>query len=116
VSYPAEIWPFTLRARGLAITYFSAYTSLFLNVFANPIALEKIGWKYYILYIALLILICLTIYFVYPETKGHSLEEMARLFDGDDVLAQGTVLNSIIARKGAGMDVESTHIEGHKPE
>lgn len=26
----------------------------------------------------------ITVYFFYPETRGHSLEQMAVLFDGED--------------------------------
>jgi hypothetical protein len=31
-----------------------------------------------------LILAWVTIWFTYPETRGHSLEEMSLVFDGDD--------------------------------
>lgn len=30
---------------------------------------------------------CLTAYFYYPETRGHSLEQMAWIFDGEDAVA-----------------------------
>lgn len=50
----------------------------------NPIALGKIGWKYYFVFIVVLIAFWLTVYFFYPETRGFSLEQMAVLFDGDD--------------------------------
>jgi len=61
----------------------TAYGAIFFNVFVNPIALEAIGWKYYIVFAVILIIIIITIYFFYPETKGHSLEEMAVIFDGE---------------------------------
>lgn len=51
------------------------------NTFVNPIALDAIGWKYYIIFAVILVVITVTIYFFYPETKGHSLEEMAVIFD-----------------------------------
>ncbi|PYH96481.1 general substrate transporter [Aspergillus ellipticus CBS 707.79] len=73
MAYPAEI----LTA---ACTYFA----LLFNSFVNPIALDAIRWKYYIVYIALLILILVFIYLMYPETRGHSLESMAAIFDGDE--------------------------------
>jgi hypothetical protein len=50
----------------------------------NPIALGKIGWKYYFVFIAVLIAFWLTAYFFYPETRGFSLEQMAVIFDGED--------------------------------
>jgi hypothetical protein len=65
----------------------------FFNIFVNPIALDSIQWKYYLVYVGLLFIITLTIYFCYPETRGHSLEEMSRLFDGDEAVvhSEGTM-------------------------
>lgn len=82
MSYPAEIWPYFLRARGIALVQLSTYAAIFFNIFVNPIALEAIGWKYYIVFAVILVVITVTIYFTYPETRGHSLEEMQVIFDG----------------------------------
>ena len=84
ISYPSEIWEYTLRARGLAVTSMSTQLAVFFNIFVNPIALAAIAWKYYIVFAVLLVIITLTCYFFYPETRGYSLEEMARIFDGDN--------------------------------
>ena len=84
VSYVCEIWPYTYRARGLAISQLSTQAAVFFNIFVNPIALDAIHWKYYLVYVALLVVITITIYFFYPETNGHTLEEMVRVFDGDE--------------------------------
>ncbi|KAK4954144.1 hypothetical protein LTR10_007572 [Elasticomyces elasticus] len=83
-AYPAEIWSYNLRARGIALTQLSTYLALFFNIFVNPIALDAIAWKYYIVYVVILVVIVLTIFFFYPETKGHTLEEMAIIFDGSE--------------------------------
>ncbi|KAF6837133.1 sugar transporter [Colletotrichum plurivorum] len=83
VSYPAEIWSYHLRARGTALTQMSTYFGIFFNVFVNPIALEAMGWKYYLVFVVIIIIGSLIIYFFYPETKGHTLEEMAVIFDGE---------------------------------
>jgi hypothetical protein len=50
----------------------------------NPIGLENIGWKYYIVFCCFLVVIITTVYFTFPETKGYSLEEIATIFDGPD--------------------------------
>lgn len=81
-GYVCEIWPYTLRARGVAVTQVVTQLAVFFNIFVNPIALEAIAWKYYLVYVVILVLITLTIYFLYPETNGHSLEEMVAVFDG----------------------------------
>jgi Sugar (and other) transporter len=46
--------------------------------------LEAIGWKYYLVFVVVLVLFGLTAYFFYPETRGHTLEQMAVIFDGND--------------------------------
>ena len=56
------------------------------NILVNPIALDAIGWKYYIVYIALLLVYGTVVFFFYPETKGLSLEQMASIFDEDRVI------------------------------
>ena len=53
------------------------------NTFVNPIALESIAWKYYIVFVVILIAYGLTAFWYFPETKGYTLEQMAVLFDGD---------------------------------
>ncbi|KAL4993324.1 general substrate transporter [Aspergillus recurvatus] len=81
VAYPCEIWPFSLRSRGLSVAWFSAIGALIFNTFVNPVALSAIGWRYYFVFVAILIFYGLTSWFVYPETKGYSLESMAHIFD-----------------------------------
>lgn len=64
----------------------SVVVAIVFNTFINPIALEAIGWRYYIVFVAIIIVYGLTAYFFYPETRGHSLEQMAVVFDGPDAL------------------------------
>lgn len=111
VAYPVEIWPYGLRARGVAVTLTSTLAAVFFNIFVNPIALQAIAWKYYIVYIVMGFLIITTIYYTYPETRGHSLEEMARIFDGDsaEVPQDGAILNKIQQQEEVGD--ECIHVE-----
>jgi hypothetical protein len=60
----------------------STICAAFFNIFVNPIALEAIAWKYYLVFIAVLLLFGVTAYFLYPETKGYTLEQVAIIFDG----------------------------------
>lgn len=79
------------RSKGISMCLMTTQLAVFFNIFVNPIALEAIQWRYYLVYVVILVIITATIWFFYPETNGHSLEEMARVFDGDnaDVIAQG---------------------------
>lgn len=62
---------------------------MFFNTFVNPIALDAIAWRYYIVFIVVLMAFGVTAYFFYPETKGYSLEQIAVIFDGPDALVGG---------------------------
>ena len=83
-AYVAEIFPYELRSLGISVTYFSTYLALMFNLFVNPIAMKSIGWKYYILYIVINGLAFMLIWFVFPETRGHSLEEISLIFEGSN--------------------------------
>ena len=91
ISYTCEIWPYSYRGKGISMCLMTTQLAVFFNIFVNPIALEAIQWKYYIVYVVILIGITTVVWFCYPETNGYSLEQMARVFDGDraDVIAEG---------------------------
>lgn len=83
LAYPTEILPFRLRSRGLSLTLLTIFASGFFNQYVNPIGLERIQWRFYFVYVACLAAMIVIIYFVFPETKGRSLEEIAVIFDGE---------------------------------
>ncbi|KAH6695665.1 general substrate transporter [Plectosphaerella plurivora] len=84
VSYPVEIWPYSLRSYGLSVLWVTAAIAVFVNIFVNPIAFDAIQWKYYLVFLVILVSGAVIIYFVFPETRGHSLEEIARIFEKSD--------------------------------
>ncbi|PVH71473.1 general substrate transporter [Cadophora sp. DSE1049] len=87
--YCAEIFPTHLRAKGMgwSIAVFMASTIPYLETFT--LGVSVIGWKYYLVFIAMAIVGVPAIYFLCPETKGLSLEEINGLF-GDKVVVQLT--------------------------
>jgi MFS family permease len=109
VSYTCEIWPFDLRSKGLVLGMNSTRVALFFNTFVNPIVLDAIAWKYYIVYCVLLVIITTTIWFWYPETKGHTLEETAALFDEDKGANREKNIMPVVEDKGTATDF--SHIE-----
>ncbi|KAK6826960.1 hypothetical protein RU639_004469 [Aspergillus parasiticus] len=82
IAYPVEIMPFYLRTKGLSLSLTAQFGAGFFNQFVNPIALGAIKWKFYFVYLGLLVIFLGIVYFVFPETKGHTLEEIAVIFDG----------------------------------
>ena len=94
VSYSAEIMPYRLRAKGLTLMFFSVDLSLWFNQYVNPIALDHIAWKYYLVYCVWLAVEFLVVWKFYIETKETPLEEIVRHFDGDDALIGGAAASA----------------------
>jgi MFS family permease len=88
VSYTVEILPYPLRAKGFTVFNFTISLALIFNQYVNPIALDKLGWKYYIVYCCWLCFELVFLYFFVIETKNRTLEETAALFDGEEATEQ----------------------------
>ncbi|KAJ5174380.1 uncharacterized protein N7482_000257 [Penicillium canariense] len=88
IAYPAEILPFPLRAKGMAITLSTDAVACFFNQYVNPLAFSAMQWKYYLVYVGCLMWFLATVYFLFPETKGRSLEEVSRIFDRKEVRSE----------------------------
>lgn len=101
VAYCSEILPFSIRAKGLAICLGVTALSGVLNQYVNPIGLSSLAWKFYFVYIVILVIEVVCIWFLFVETKGPTLEEIAVLFDGKDAKVS----------KEAGMDGDATFEE-----
>ncbi|KAH7093644.1 general substrate transporter [Paraphoma chrysanthemicola] len=85
VTYVVEILPYEMRARGLTLYNLFVSCALIFNQYANPIGLTNIKWKYYIVYDVWLFVELIVVYYLFVETSGSSLEEMAALIDGEEV-------------------------------
>ncbi|KIO22815.1 hypothetical protein M407DRAFT_27690 [Tulasnella calospora MUT 4182] len=83
VAYAVEILPFRIRAKGFAVLSITINIALIFNQYVTPIALDKIGWKYYLFYVGFLAFELGFIFLYLWETKGRTLEQTAVLFDGE---------------------------------
>ncbi len=86
VSYTVEVLPFRVRAKGLMAMQMCVNASLVFNQYVNPIAMDALDWKYYIVFCVFLAFMVVYCYLFVIETRGPdgplSLEEIAALFDG----------------------------------
>lgn len=80
-SYPTELFPYEWRSWGVAFTLIVTNLVLIIGQVCNPIAMARLGWRYYILFCILDALFIVQVWFLFPETKGKSLEELADIFD-----------------------------------
>jgi hypothetical protein len=91
-SYPPEVLNYTCRASGMAAFSFTAWSAVVFISFVFPFALDRIGWKFYILNAAWdvfqVLLQCfelkqtIVIFLYYEETLGRTLEAIDEVFDG----------------------------------
>ncbi|KAF4964877.1 hypothetical protein FSARC_7222 [Fusarium sarcochroum] len=102
-TYILEIMPFMLRAKGYTIEQIVTYGAGPFNGFVNPVAMEALEWKYYIVWVVMLCVWLTLIYFLFPETAGRTLEEVSQIFDGVDFAS--TVEASLNA-KGEATELE----------
>ncbi|KAK2009481.1 general substrate transporter [Colletotrichum eremochloae] len=80
-SYPVEILPYPIRAKGFSLLMFFGKASNFINILVNPIGLQALDWKFYFVYVGWLAIEVVVIWKFFVETKGPSLEAVAALFD-----------------------------------
>jgi hypothetical protein len=86
VAYTVEILPFKLRAKGLMLMNFFVQSALVFNQYINPVGLKHLQptWKYETIYCCWIAFELLIVFFFYVETRGPTLEEIAKIFDKEE--------------------------------
>jgi len=80
-TYLVELWPYSHRSRGIGVQQIFGKLAGFFSTNVNSIALTAIKWKYLAIYCGWIAFEFLIIFFLYPETSGRTLEELAFLFE-----------------------------------
>lgn len=89
--YCSEIFPSHIRARGVAFSLAVLFLTAMVYLEAAPTAFAQVGWKYYLVFLILTSINIFIVWWIFPETKGLSLEEIGEVF-GDHVAVQLTQL------------------------
>ncbi|KAK3294443.1 general substrate transporter [Chaetomium fimeti] len=84
-TYMVEIFPYQQRSKGIAVEQLTVRFAVFFNTYVNPIALDSIGWRYYIVYCVWILVEIATVYLLFPETHNRTLEELSFMFEGKAV-------------------------------
>ena len=58
-----------MRLKGLSILLSVQSVAQAFNQWVNPVALAAIAWKYYIVYLVLIVMYLVLIWFFFPETR-----------------------------------------------
>ncbi|OQU95814.1 hypothetical protein CLAIMM_01981 [Cladophialophora immunda] len=83
--YCSEIFPTHIRSRGVAFSISILFLSTIAYLTPAPTAFGNIGWRYYLVFIVLTAICTPCMWYLFPETKGLSLEEIGEKF-GDEVV------------------------------
>jgi hypothetical protein len=82
VSYPLEILSFKIRANGLLMQNLATNVCLAISQFVIPIGIAAASWKFYFFFEGWLLIQFVVVYFFFIETRGATLEEINKTFDG----------------------------------
>ncbi|EOO00948.1 putative mfs sugar protein [Phaeoacremonium minimum UCRPA7] len=108
LAYMVEVWPYAERSRGIAVFQLFGRLAGFFTTFVNPIGLDHAGWKYLISYCCWLAFEVCFVYFLFPETFGRTLEELAFIFEDKHLADQAVkavekvVHHEVVAVDGEG--------------
>lgn len=71
--YAAEIFPTTVRAKGLSISVSGLFIATIIFLQCAPTAFAAIMWKYYTVFIAITTVLFFVIWFYFPEVRPESI-------------------------------------------
>ncbi|KAJ3722677.1 general substrate transporter [Lentinula raphanica] len=111
---PTECLANNTRAKGMAVYSLAVSCAGLVGNYAGPIALQRIGWKYYIVYVCWDIFECMMIWFFAVETRGRTLEELNDIFEAPNPVKASLAKKKIaVVEKGGQvevMDVENAEV------
>ncbi|KAJ7056462.1 general substrate transporter [Mycena amicta] len=85
--YPAEILSYQARAKGLGFLGIVVQAASCINTFGMPVALQKLTWKVYLIFLIWDVFELIMVYFFMVEPKGLSLEEIDSIFEAPKPVA-----------------------------
>ncbi|OKL61010.1 hypothetical protein UA08_03585 [Talaromyces atroroseus] len=79
-AMPAEVFPASLRAKGVAFGTMSNWFNNFIIGLITPPLIQNTGYGAYVFFCVFCVLAIVWVWFVVPETNGRTLEEMDHVF------------------------------------
>jgi Sugar (and other) transporter len=111
----AEIFPLRARAKGMALSTVSNWTSNFVIAFITPPLFKAISGGYYFVLLGFCIISGIVVFFLYPETAHVTLEQLSQVFgDAAPNLERAETLTPLhlgVERVGSTMVLGNTDAE-----
>jgi hypothetical protein len=77
----------------------------------TPVALANIGYKYYIVYAIIGATFVGSVYFLYPETMGQSLEKLDDLFQQDITILETVQMAHRLSKLPPDTDIQEVELK-----
>ncbi|KAI8939427.1 hypothetical protein NX059_003207 [Plenodomus lindquistii] len=108
-ALPSEIFPSSLRAKGVALSTCSNWFNNFIIGLITPPLVQNTGYGAYTFFAVFCLLAFVFTYFFVPETAGKTLEEMDKVFGDVDSEAEeqqkARIMRDIVEGKRDNLDV-----------
>jgi MFS family permease len=78
--YPVEVLAYEQRGKGMALHSLCINLALLLNNFAWPVAMKKIGWYTYLIFVGWDLIQAGLAYLFQVETNNRTLEELSEIY------------------------------------
>ncbi|GAA5963171.1 hypothetical protein JCM21900_002939 [Sporobolomyces salmonicolor] len=82
-TYASEIFPTRVRGKAVSMATAANWAFNFALAYATPPAFHNIQWRTYFVFGTFCFAMAIHIFFMFPETKGRTLEEMEEVFAGN---------------------------------
>ncbi|RAK73004.1 sugar porter family MFS transporter [Aspergillus fijiensis CBS 313.89] len=97
-AMPSEIFPSSLRAKGVALSTCSNWLNNFIIGLITPPLIQDTGYGAYVFFAVFCVLTFLWTFFFVPETKGRTLEQMDHIFKDNSSEADRDLRRAVEAR------------------
>ncbi|KAH6619380.1 general substrate transporter [Chaetomium sp. MPI-SDFR-AT-0129] len=95
-AIPTEALETTTRAKGLALSAFIVNGMGFINLFAGPIALDRIGYKYIFVFVAWDCIEALAWYLFGVESQGRTIEQLEWVYNQPNPVKASLKVDKVI--------------------
>lgn len=100
-ALPSEVFPNGTRAKGVALSTSVVWLANFIIGVIVPTMIEKAGFGTYVFFAGWCILAVVWAYYLVPETKGRTLEQMDEVFGDNSAQEEREIMAEVVRNGGA---------------
>lgn len=98
--YAVECLENRTRAKGSGLNFLVLNVAMIVNTYGISVGIEAIGWRLYLVYIGWIVVEMVTIYFLFVETAGKTLEELHVIFSAKNPVKKSLEKTKVAVDEG----------------